>query len=285
MPPRRSQQLVFAALVALLYVKAPGVGPLVVYPEVALLLGNVFAFAISPKFRVRLVLQEVQKISDHVYNYVFRPDHHFSYLPGQYMEWTLSDVHYDARGNRRTFTIASSPTEDTVQLGMKYYEPASMFKSRFEGLRPGDVVYGSQLAGNFTMKGDEGKKLAFVAGGIGITPFRSMVKYLEDTDTTADIVLLYVVSDPAEFVYVHELKAAAAVGVKTIPVITTPGLQIPGTINAKLNGDLLRQLVPDYAERKFYISGPNAMVDGAKHYLRTLGVSRTKIKTDHFSGY
>lgn len=285
MPPRRNLQIAFAALVAVLYVMAWKIGPLTIYPEVALLLGNVFAYVVSPKFRVRLQLTEVQKISDRVYNYVFQPDRPFKFLPGQYMEWTLAGVPYDSRGNRRTFTIASSPTEPTVQVGLKYYEPASMYKAMFAQLAPGDVVYASQLAGNFTLKGNENKKLALIAGGIGITPFRSMIKYLTDLKQAVDIVLVYVVGDPGEFAYVQQINEARSVGVRTVPVVTTAGYSAPGAISAPLDAEVLARAIPDYGERTFYISGPNTMVHAAQGYLQDLGVAPTNVKTDYFSGY
>lgn len=285
MPPRRAAQMVFAALVAVLYVTAWRAGPFVVYPEVALLIGNIYAYAVSPRFRALLRLTEVQKISDRVYTYVFQPETPFHFLPGQYMEWTLAGVPYDSRGNRRTFTIASSPTESTVRLGLKHYNPSSTYKAAFSQLQPGDMIYTSQLAGNFTLPRDPSRKLAFIAGGIGITPFRSMVKYLADTGQQRDIVLLYAVSDPAELAYMQEFMAAAPSGVRTLQVVTKPGVNAPGAVAAQLSSGLLAQLVPDYAERTFYVSGPSTMVDASKHYLRALGVHRRHVKTDHFSGY
>jgi ferredoxin-NADP reductase/Na+-translocating ferredoxin:NAD+ oxidoreductase RnfD subunit len=285
MPPRRNLQMGFAALVAVLYVMGWKFGSVIIYPEVALLIGNIFAYMVSPKFRVRLELKEIQRISDRVYNYVFRPDVAFRFLPGQYMEWTLAGVPYDNRGNRRTFTIASSPTEEDVHLGLKYYEPASTYKATLNNLRPGDIVWASQLAGNFTIKGNEKKKMAFIAGGVGITPFRSMIKYLTDTNISCDITLLYLVSDAEEFAYVKEFKEAAAIGVKTIPIVTHASNNAPGIVTAKLSPELVSSAVPDYAERIFYISGPNYLVDAAKEYLHDLGVTNKSIKTDHFSGY
>jgi ferredoxin-NADP reductase len=153
------------------------------------------------------------------------------------------------------------------------------------GMKPGDMVYGSQLAGNFTLQGHEHKKLAFIAGGIGITPFRSMLKYLTDKNIQSDAVLIYVVSDPHEFAYIQQLEEASAVGVKVIRVVTDLAYQAQGVVTTKITADSLARLLPDYAERTFYISGPNAMVDGTKGYLRELGVARRHIKTDHFSGY
>lgn len=285
MPARRSLQIVFGALVAGLYVTAWGIGPLIVYPEVALLIGNLFAYVVSPKFSVRMQLKEIQKISDRVYNYVFQPDHQFTFQPGQYMEWTLAAVPYDSRGNRRTFTIASSPTESTVQLGVKYSHPASTYKAVLRNLQPGDFVQASQLSGNFTLKRNEKRPLAFIAGGIGITPFRSIVTYLADKNIQADVVLLYVVNNPQEFAYVEQLEAARAVGVRTIPVVTDARYHAGNFVTAQLTADLLARLIPDYGQRLFYISGSNQMVDATKSHLQRLHVARRNIKTDHFSGY
>jgi ferredoxin-NADP reductase len=285
MPPRRGQQMIFGALVAVLYVTGWKIGPLIVYPEVALLIGNIYAYAVSPKFRVRLQLKEIQKVSDRVYDFIFQPERAFKFRPGQYMEWTLPHLPYDSRGNRRTFTIASSPTEPDVHLGIKFYEPASQYKATLMEMKPGSTVYASQMAGNFTLNGNESKKLAFIAGGIGITPFRSMAKYLTDMQKMSDIVLLYVVSDAHEFAYVQELKAASQVGIKTIPIVTDLSYQSASVVTTKFDANAISQLLPDYAERTFYVSGPNAMVDGTKQYLHELGVGTQRIKTDHFSGY
>jgi ferredoxin-NADP reductase len=285
MPPRRKQQVIFGVLVAVLYVMAWKVGPLYIYPEVGLLIGNLYAFAVSPKLRARLRLTEIQRISDQVYNYVFQPDRRFNFLPGQYMELTLSGVPKDSRGDRRSFTIASSPTDTEVHLGLKYYRPASTYKATFAGLQVGDSIFASQLAGDFTMDMHGNEKLAFIAGGIGITPFRSMIRYLLATNQARDIVLLYVVSNPEELAYHHDFLEAARVGVRYVPIITKPDFRVEGAVSGKFTQELLNQLVPDAAERTFYISGPNRMVDGSKAYLRNLGIPEKNIKTDHFSGY
>jgi ferredoxin-NADP reductase/Na+-translocating ferredoxin:NAD+ oxidoreductase RnfD subunit len=287
MPHRRSTQVIFAAIVAVLYVKAWKLGPLNIYPEVALLLGNIFAWLVSPKFRVRLKLKEVQKISEHVYNYVFQPDRKFNFLPGQYMEWTLADVPYDSRGNRRTFTIASSPTEDEVHLGLKYYEPASAYKATLHNMKPGDEIYANQLAGNFTLQKNEQRKLAFIAGGIGITPFRSMVKHVTDTKEIHDIVLLYSASG-GEHAYQDVFEAARKIGnIRTTYMVSAAG-NAPRDVNYQagtITAEVIAHRIPDFRERLFYISGTHAMVVSMKATLRQLGVPERQIKIDFFPGY
>lgn len=284
MPPRRSLQILFAAIVAILYVEAWKVGPVVIYAEVALLIGNIFAFIVSPKFKTSLRLQEIHRISDRVYSYVFSPTRRFAFQAGQYMEWTLPHVGFDARGNRRSFTIASSPTEETVQLGVKFYNPSSSYKYALSQMKLGDEIYVSQLAGNFTLNHNKNKKLVFIAGGIGITPFRSMIKYIVDMKQQVDVTLIYLVGSPEELAYEDIFIEAGQFGVKYIPIVTTVNTG-DGYRHAQLDESLLRELVPDNQERTFYISGPNIMVDATKHHLKKLGVRRRAIRTDHFSGY
>ena len=285
MPPRKNEQLVFGAGVAVLYTTALSIGPLVIYPEVALLLGNLYVLAITSRRSVALRLTDVMNISDRVTHYTFTPDQPLRYLPGQYMEWTLPGVPFDSRGNRRTFTIASSPTESTIQVGIKYYEPSSAYKTTLRALQPGAIIHASQLAGSFTMHGHETEKLAFIAGGIGVTPFRSMIKYVVNTKQPHDIVLLYVVSKAEELAYSDVFSEAAAYGVKLIPIVTDTTDTTPGVVHASLTTDVLSQVIPDLNNRRIYISGPNAMVDATREHLRTLGVPRHMITTDHFSGY
>lgn len=285
MPPRRSQQLLFGAGVAVLYTTSFSLGWFVVYPEVALLIGNVYAFIVSPRTSAILRLVDIQKISDRVYHYTFQPDRPLKYLPGQYMEWTLPGVPFDNRGNRRTFTIASSPTESTIQVGLKFYEPSSTYKYTFSRLQPGDTIHANQLAGSFTLKSHQNEKLAFIAGGIGVTPFRSMVKSIIDSGKHADIIMLYAASQADELAYMDVFREAARYGVNCIPIVTAPGDTTAWAMHTSINEQLIRTAIPDFAERRFYVSGPNTMVDTSKKLLQTLGVKRHMIATDHFSGY
>lgn len=285
MPPRGNQQLVFAALVAILYIGAWKVGPITIYPEIALLIGNIYAFVVSPKFKVSMQLKEIEKISDRIWNFIFIPDRKFGFKAGQYMEWTLPGVSFDGRGNRRKFTIASSPSSDTVDVGVKFYDPTSMYKYAMSRMVPGDMIYASQLSGDFTLSSDENMKLAFIAGGIGITPFRSMITYISDMNQKRDIVLLYAVSDPQELAYIDDFKKALHIGLKVVPVLTNTNIHQDGFVTSKVNTELISKVIPDYGERTFYISGPDAMVNNTKAILRQLNVEQTNIRTDHFTGY
>jgi ferredoxin-NADP reductase len=285
MPAGRTKQIIFGALVGALFATHIHITPEhYVTPEGALLIGNVYAFLVSPKYKLRLKFKQRTQLSEHVYDYSFVSNRTPKFEPGQYLEWTLPHRRQDGRGNRRTFTIASSPTEPEVHLGVKFYEPSSSFKKALVALKPGDTVLAGQLNGDFSLPRNKSHKLAFVAGGIGITPFRSMVKYLVDKNEKCDIVLYYIVSDPAELSYLDLFNEAP--GVKVVKVLSakvTPA-GWDGQVG-RITPEMLTKFTPDFRERHFYLSGPNSMVEAYNGLLRKAGVSGRKITTDYFSGY
>ncbi len=273
MPPTREHRLTYGALVGFFFATNIHFGTFYFSPELALLIGNLFSFVVSSKGRYTMRLVEKHNPVPVIDEFVFAPDRRVAFKPGQYLEWTLPHSPSDTRGIRRYFTIASSPTEEHVRLGIKFYEPTSSFKIALGKLDIGDTISASQVAGDFTLPRDTHKKLAFIAGGIGVTPFRSHVQYLIDIKDKRDVILLYA-SRPDEVVY-RDLfdRAHAELGMKTV------------YISEIIDADRIRKEIPDYKERTFYISGPPSMVDAHKKTLRALGVSRLKIKTDYFPGF
>ena len=131
------------------------------------------------------------------------------FKPGQYLEWTLPHEKIDNRGMRRYFTIASSPTEKDMIMGVKFYDKPSSYKQSLISLENQGIVVASQLAGDFTLPKDKNKKLIFIAGGIGVTPFRSMIKYLIDNNEKRDIVIFYSNKSFADIAYKEIFDEAA----------------------------------------------------------------------------
>jgi glycine betaine catabolism B len=276
MPSHKTHQMIYAGLVGVLYASHLEILGVFIAPEIALLIGNVYTRVVSPKYRLRLRLKEIRWVHDRAAHFIFNPDCTPVFTAGQYAEWTLPHPRSDSRGNRRTFTIASSPTEDTIQIGVKFYEPSSTFKKALRAMRPGDIIYAGQVSGNFTLPGDPKRTLAFIAGGIGITPFRSMLQYLIDTKQQRDIILLYLVADPTEIAFRDVLDRAVAQGARVVP------LHMPGK---PLEASHIKKHVPDFTDRTFYLSGPNAMVESTRQLLRHMRVPANRIVTDYFSGY
>jgi ferredoxin-NADP reductase len=275
MPPHRKVQIIFGFAVGVLFIARYQFGPLYSTPELALLIGNLFAFAVSMKRRLILTLKEKKLLSTDTYEFSFASNAPFTFSPGQYMEWTLPADKADNRGNRRYFTVASSPTESEVKLGVKFYTPSSTFKTGLLALKEGEIVAAGQTGGDFTLPKDPSKKLVFIAGGIGVTPFRSMIRYLIDKGEKRDITLIYSVKTEDEIAYrdIFE-RAENEVGLKTIYLV--------GNF---LTEEFVKKEIADWNERIFYLSGPNAMVENYKKLFLKMGAKRSVIHTDYFPGF
>ncbi len=290
-PPTRSLRIAYGAIVGLLFGPNVHFGNFYLSPELALLVGNVFSWAVSPKGRYMLTLVGTEEVAKDAYEFSFAPDRPFSFAPGQYMEWTLSHKYADDRGNRRYFTVASSPTERDVRLGVKFYAPASTFKRALAAMKPGDRISAAHISGGFTLPRNPDKKLVFIAGGIGITPFRSMVRYLVDRGEHRDVVILYSNRTKDDIAYRALLDdAAARIGIRTVYAVTAdaPGAAPetdPNVYHGPIDASFIARAIPDFKDRTFYISGPHAMVDAFGRTLRGMGVSRLRIKSDFFPGF
>ena len=188
-PPKRISRISYGAIVGFLATTTQSFFGIFLTPEIGLLLGNFYSYIISPKQKLILKLKDRIKVSENTYDFIFESAKKLNFRPGQYLEWTLGHDKTDSRGNRRYFTIASSPTEQDIRMGIRFYPEGSSFKKELISLKRGDIVVASQLAGEFVLPKNKKKKLVFIAGGIGITPFRSMIKYLIDKKEKRDIVL------------------------------------------------------------------------------------------------
>jgi glycine betaine catabolism B len=287
-PPSRNKRIAYGALIGALFAPFVHIGPVFSTPELALLIGNIFSYMASPKGRHILKFKERIKIGEGIYDFVFVPDRPLSFRPGQYLEWTLGHAKPDSRGNRRYFTIASSPTENEIRMGVKFTPNPSSFKQQLLALKPGDEIVASQLAGDFVLTGDKDQKMVFIAGGIGVTPFRSMVKYMLDRGEKRHAALLYSVKTEGELAYRKLFdEASDHIGLKTVYALTEKDRAPADWQGHKgfIDVDLVKKEIPDYDERVFYLSGPRSMVVAFEQMLGSLGIKRSRIKTDYFPGF
>lgn len=277
MPPTKPLQLIYGALAGILIVPQVHFGSLFFTPELALITANIFSYFVSFKRKLILTLKEKIQISPDVFDFVFSPSQKLAFSPGQYMEWTLPHPHFDSRGDRRYFTIASSPTEFDLRLGVKFYPSPSSFKTALANMTSTTRIVASQMMGDFTLPKNPQTKLVFVAGGIGVTPYRSMIKYLLDKNEKRDIVLLYSNKTPDEIAYRDVFdQAVQQLGLKVV--------YVNSSIGSHIDANLIQTEVPDFASRTFYISGSDPMVKAIEKVLKGMQIPSDQIKTDYFPG-
>jgi len=294
-PPTRFHRLTYGAVTGLLFAPALHIGSLYFTPELALLAGNVVAFTLSPMRKYLLTLKESNIIAPNTGEFVFTPDHPLIFKAGQYLEWTLGAIgaegsvkKMDSRGNRRYFTIASSPTESEVRLGVKFFPKSSTFKESLALMKPGDTIMAGHISGDFTLPRNKSNKLVFIAGGIGITPFRSMMKYMIDSGDERDVTLIYSNNSPEEIAY-RDIwdEAVAKIGARIVYTLTDES-KIPQNWTGEkgqVNSAMIMRNIPDHRQRVFYISGPHGMVGACDAMLRQLEINSRNIMTDYFPGF
>ena len=275
-PKTRRFQVFYAAIVGILYGSSKlNLLGFSITPELALLVGNIFSFLVSPKYKFKLTLAEKSKLTDNLYSFTFPKPKSFNFKPGQYMEWTLPHKKMDRRGNRRYFSLASSPTEKTIMIAFRQYTPSSSYKNSLIEMNTGEKIAAANLSGDFVLPRKINEPLAFVAGGIGITPFRSMAQFIVDKKIETNIILLFFVKKKEDLVFMNVFERAEKFGLKTILVITD--------YSKSLDSSVIEKNIPDYKERTFYISGAQPVVQEFNSKLKRIGVK--KIKTDYFPGY
>lgn len=285
-PGQRTMQRWYAVIVGILFVPQIHLGSIYSTPELALVIGNIFAYIVSPKAKSYLRLKKRIRLGPSTYDYVFAAARPFDYKPGQYMEFTLPHHEPDNRGVRRYFTLASSPTEPDLHVGVRFNNPSSTFKRTLLAMDASVPIVAGQLSGDFTLPDNLTQSIVLIAGGIGITPYRSMLKYVLDRGEKRPMTLIYAERNIDEIAYQDVLSEALQAGVTVVCTLTdTPANPPQGYRHGSLNAALLKEVVSDFQHPIFYISGPHGMVTDVNGMLLDLSVPRHHIKTDFFPGY
>jgi ferredoxin-NADP reductase len=208
------------------------------------------------------------------------------YRPGQYFWVELLDPpHQDEKGARRHITAVTSPSERGV-LGLCTRLRDSAFKRSLAELPVGTEVEVEPPKGTFVLPDDTSRPLVFVAGGIGITPFRSMLRYIEDERLAHRVTLIYSSRSRASAAFLDELEAIERANPNVRLIVTmTEDEAWPGE-RRRIDADFLRdQLDGGLNEASFMVAGPPGFAKAVSAELEQAGVDPALIATDSFSGY
>jgi ferredoxin-NADP reductase len=236
----------------------------------------------------RVKLQDRLEVAERTLAFQFEKPAGFTFKPGQYINLTLLDPpETDAEGNVRTFSIASAPGEHALMVATRMRDSA--FKRVAARMPLGTEVQLEGPFGNLTRHADATRPAAFLAGGIGITPFRSILVHAAKTRLPHRLFLFYSNRRPEDAAFLDELQALQRenrnytfIGTMTaMERSQRPWLGATGHLNQTLLARILNGVVRPI----FYIAGPSQMVSALHAMVKGAGVSDSDIRTENFTGY
>ena len=218
---------------------------------------------------------------------------HLDYKAGQFAFFDIGGVSNDPKGPIRHFTIASSPTEDFIMISTRIRD--TPYKKRLSSLEEGVKVKVRGPEGKFVLHEDYSKAAVLLSGGIGVTPFRSMIKYATDKQLPVKINMFDSNRDQANILYKNEFDECLKTNknLKIIYTITAAKEQEPSSNSWKgergiINKTMLTKYLTtsEVDNSLFYICGPPGMLKAMQNLLQDdLHIPKERIKVEEFTGY
>ncbi|GIO27347.1 FAD-dependent oxidoreductase [Ornithinibacillus bavariensis] len=220
-----------------------------------------------------LVLLDSYKESDGVYTFLFEKEKDVTWQAGQHGLFSIT--HKKIRNSIRPFSVASAPSENTIKITTSISDNPSDFKRAMLELEEGMKIRMSGPVGSFYLR--DNCPTFLIAGGIGITPFRSIIKQIEANGVTADqsIHLLYLDSSQS-YLFKDEIDTIAS----------STSIHVTYLASRDELYQKIDEITNSYSnDGRFFISGPKSMVDSMHSYLQDNNISKRNIKKSAFFGY
>jgi ferredoxin-NADP reductase len=205
----------------------------------------------------------------------------FSFLPGQ---WIDCYAEIDGRQEVAGYTMTSSPTAGgTIEITVRYSEDNPVTRFLHEAAKVGDLLHVDGGQGEFYYRREMGDSLVLIAGGIGVTPLMSILRYVDAAEPDVSATLLYSVKDPSELIFREELEEMASrnENIRRILTVTGSGDEPWDGRFGRIDSTLFKEsgLDPDAL---FYICGPPPMGPDLAGLLEGLGVSASRIRYEQW---
>lgn len=237
-------------------------------------------------FTVRL--QGRETVAEGTMAFHFERPRDFEFRAGQCIDVTLvNPPQTDAEGNTRTFSIASAPRDPGITVATRIRDTA--FKRVLASMAMGSEVQLDGPGGSFTLHHNAAKPAVLLAGGIGITPFRSMVRDATAGRLPHRIYLFYANRRPEDTAFLDELQALTAANPNLV-IVPTMTEAARGTRpwhgeTRPIGRDVLTEHLPSLQGPIFYMAGPPGMVASLRAMLLEAGVDPDDVREEEFSGY
>lgn len=228
---------------------------------------------VNKNTNIKLVVVRTEFLDDTCMTVYFARPIGFEYEPGDWMDISFYDE--QPRGGI-TYSFSSSPTE--AELAITFKMGISPFKKRLQSVQPGTEVFISQYGNDYGFHLKENRSSVLVAGGIGIAPFRSMLKDMVDGHSKNKVQLIYL-NKGEKFIFASEIDSWR----RQLPNLTISYVDTAALSRKKREKHLLT--IIDSHAHHYFIAGPEGMVESTEHLLIDAGVNKKDIRIDSFGGY
>lgn len=231
---------------------------------------------------MQVVFDHSEDNAGDITTFYFKPPKPVDYTAGQFAEWTVPHANPDDRGIKHWFTISSSPTDEFVSITTRFAaDGGSTFKQALRALRPGDEITMSDALGDFVLPKLIQTPLVFVAGGIGVTPFHSILSWLAATGEERPIRMIHAVSTEDEIIFQDTFDKAK----QHVTVVVEHPSAAWGGERGRVTAEMVLGLEKPSDDALIYISGPEPMVEQLSDDLLAKGIKQHQLVQDFFPGY
>lgn len=220
---------------------------------------------------MQVFFERREEIVPGIWQYYFRPEHTPDFVPGQYADLHLPNVKNDPRGASRTFSFTSLPSDESVSFVLKHFQLQTPYKYALQQMQQGDSARIGDAMGDLVLPKSTDLPLVFIAGGIGIASYASMLKDLLKRREERNIFLFYALHSAREQIF-RDLTTSYPLALKTVAIS-------PNHLTAR---QVLDSTPPDSL---IYLSGSQNFVESMQKGFEALGIPRSQIIFDYFDGY
>lgn len=237
---------------------------------------------IASKFQLPFVKRE--KLNGEVYSFYFdKKASKFNFFSGQYFRVTLPIDNPDKRGSSRYFTISSSPNDKYLTITTKIIK--SSFKLKLDSLNFGEKATFFGPFGDMYQNKKDVKPKVMLAGGIGLTPAHSMIKFIDEQKLKTKFTLLVSFSTKNDAIFFEELKEIASRNSNIFVVYFLTKEKENGFETGRINEKMIEKYVPNIRVSEVFLGGPPKMVFEIEKIIKKMGVMEKNIVVEDFSGY
>ena len=233
-------------------------------------------------YKIKFLKKE--NIAQDTYTFYFEKPQ-FEFSAGQYLRIVLNNP--SLVPNFHVFTISSSPTENDF-LAFTTRDTKSKFKKCLLELEENSIVEIYAPLGDFILDENETRSIVFIAGGIGITPFRSILMDIKDKPLSLSIKLLISFKNKSDEIFMNELREIHSSNIsiyETLTRETEENLKGWNGLIGRINSDMILNVSKSIENTCFYVCGPVGLVTDIENILNSLGIQKNNIISEKFYGY